>query len=91
MSKLGLYGYNQLLYSCAPSSLPPSSLSFFAENKRGGFHSSWLISLVSHYCLMIRFVCHLSHLLKDRYKLYLSKLDYDSGLSFFIFFPCLNL
>lgn len=27
------------------------------ENKRGGFHSSWLISLASHYCLMIRFSC----------------------------------
>lgn len=37
--------------------LPTPTLSSFSENKRGGFHSSWLISLVSHYCLMIRFSC----------------------------------
>lgn len=39
------------------SLLPAPALSSFSENERGGFHSSWLISLVSHYCLMIRFSC----------------------------------
>lgn len=45
----------------APLSFPPSlplAVSVArSETERGGFHSSWLISLASHYCLMIRFSC----------------------------------
>lgn len=69
------------LFPSLPPSLPRAVSVARSEPERGGFHSSCLISLASHYCLMIRFSCATSLIYwkigtNCTYKNYNTTLDY---------------